>query len=87
MQSIVCNFLTYLYVIFWLPFENRYTHTGEGLCQISHFIPEVNDFRLSSFALSAFALETTTLWNFKKKICTYEANASAKRNIVKQLNS
>ena len=34
--------------MFWPPFGNRYTHAGEGLCQISHFIPEVNDFRLSS---------------------------------------
>ena len=30
--------------IFWLPFGNRYTHPAEGLCQISHVNPEVNDF-------------------------------------------
>ena len=34
--------------MFWLPFGNRCTHPGEGSCQISHIIPEVNDFRPSS---------------------------------------
>ena len=30
--------------IFWLLYGNHYTLPVEGLCQISHFIPEVNDF-------------------------------------------
>ena len=30
--------------IFWLSFGNRYTHPGKGLCQVSCFIPEANNF-------------------------------------------
>ena len=32
--------------IFSLLFGNRCTHSGKGLCQISHFIPKTNDFTL-----------------------------------------
>ena len=39
-------------LIFRLRFGNGYTHIGESLCQISHFIPEMNDFRLSSFTIN-----------------------------------
>ena len=44
--------------IFRLRFGNRYTHIWKGLCQISHFIPEVNDFT-QILALAPLLLRVT----------------------------
>ena len=54
--------------MFWFPFGNRYTHPGEGLCQISHFIPEVNDFtQILALAplLQSLPLDYTLLLNIR----------------------
>ena len=63
---------------FWLHFGKRYTHPGEGLYQISHFIPEVNDFTqiLALASLLRFFFEDLCLeipdmlsqFNFKTNI-------------------
>ena len=58
--------------MFWLPFGNRYTHPGEGLCQISHFIPEVNDFtQILALAPLLKAIHVlrkgTNLWPYVQK--------------------